>query len=90
MRILTLAAGVAVGYVLGSRAGREKYEEIAATARKMSEHPTVVQAQEKAKELLNNGAQAAVVRRPLPRVSLRRGAWSARRRTRAGRPACGC
>jgi hypothetical protein len=33
-RIVSLAAGVAVGYVLGSRAGREKYEQIAAAARR--------------------------------------------------------
>jgi len=52
MGFLKLAAGVAVGYVLGSRAGREKYENIAATARKVGSHPTVVQAQEKAKALV--------------------------------------
>ncbi len=55
MRILTLAAGLAAGYVLGTRAGREKYEQIAATARKMSNHPTVAQAQTKAKNLLSSG-----------------------------------
>lgn len=33
-RMVSLAAGVAVGYVLGSRAGREKYEQIAAAARR--------------------------------------------------------
>ncbi|MFC7533258.1 hypothetical protein [Actinoplanes sp. GCM10030250] len=53
MRIVKLAAGLAVGYVLGSRAGREKYEQIAATARKVSAHPSVVQAQEKAKTLIS-------------------------------------
>lgn len=52
MGFLKLAAGVAVGYVLGSRAGREKYENIAATARKVGSHPTVVQAQDKAKALI--------------------------------------
>jgi hypothetical protein len=31
-RIVSLAAGVAVGYVLGSRAGREKYEQIGSPA----------------------------------------------------------
>lgn len=55
MKILTLAAGFAAGYVLGSKAGREKYEQIAATARKVSSHPTVVQAQEKAKNLMLTG-----------------------------------
>jgi hypothetical protein len=52
MKMLKLAAGFAAGYVLGSRAGREKYEQIAATARKVRENPTVIQAQEKAKGLL--------------------------------------
>jgi hypothetical protein len=33
-KIVSLAAGVAVGYVLGSRAGREKYEQIAEAARR--------------------------------------------------------
>lgn len=33
-RMVSLAAGMAVGYVLGSRAGREKYEQIAAAARR--------------------------------------------------------
>jgi hypothetical protein len=36
VKIVSLAAGVAVGYVLGSRAGREKYEQIAAAARRVS------------------------------------------------------
>ncbi|GAA0584345.1 hypothetical protein GCM10010172_81650 [Paractinoplanes ferrugineus] len=47
MKILKLAAGFAAGYVLGARAGREKYEQIAATARKVSENPTVVQTRQK-------------------------------------------
>lgn len=55
MAVLKLAAGIAVGYVLGSRAGREKYEQIAETARKLSAHPTVVQAQEQAKTLMSSG-----------------------------------
>jgi hypothetical protein len=50
MKIFTLAAGVAVGYVLGSRAGREKYEEIAAAARRFAGHPTVQDAKAKTAE----------------------------------------
>jgi uncharacterized protein (UPF0333 family) len=52
MKVIKLAAGLAVGYVLGSRAGRDKYEQIVATARKAQSHPAVTQAQQKAKELL--------------------------------------
>ncbi|GAA3918831.1 hypothetical protein [Actinoplanes auranticolor] len=39
MRVVKLAAGLAVGYVLGARAGREKYEQIAATVRTVSGRP---------------------------------------------------
>ena len=42
MRIVKLAAGVAVGYVLGARAGREQYERIAATARRVGGNPDAV------------------------------------------------
>jgi hypothetical protein len=52
VKVFTLAAGLAVGYVLGSRAGREKYEQIVAAARKARNHPTVTQAQQRAKEML--------------------------------------
>jgi hypothetical protein len=68
MKVLTLAAGAAVGYVLGTRAGREKYEQIVAGARKVSSHPTVVQAQTKAKELIGGGTgtpPAVVTAEPL-------------------------
>jgi hypothetical protein len=37
-------SGLAAGFVLGSRAGREKYEEIVVNARKVWEHPTVQEA----------------------------------------------
>ena len=39
MRVVKLAAGLAVGYVLGARAGRETYEQIAATVRTVSGRP---------------------------------------------------
>ncbi|WP_067497354.1 hypothetical protein [Actinoplanes sp. TFC3] len=41
---LMFITGLAAGFVLGSRAGREKYEEISANARKVWEHPTVQEA----------------------------------------------
>ena len=41
---LWFISGLAAGFVLGSRAGREKYEEIRANARKVWEHPTVQEA----------------------------------------------
>ncbi|GAA4605367.1 putative TIM-barrel enzyme [Actinoplanes octamycinicus] len=59
MRMLKLAAGFAVGYVLGTRAGREKYEEIAATSRKLAANPSVVRAKEKAKTMVESGVATA-------------------------------
>ena len=41
---LMFITGLAAGFVLGSRAGREKYEEIAANAKKVWEHPSVQEA----------------------------------------------
>lgn len=41
---LMFLTGLAAGFVLGSRAGREKYEEIATSAKKVWEHPTVQEA----------------------------------------------
>jgi hypothetical protein len=41
---LMFFTGLAAGFVLGSRAGREKYEEITAGAKKVWEHPTVQEA----------------------------------------------
>lgn len=33
--------GVAVGYVLGSRAGRERYEQLLRAYRRLADHPMV-------------------------------------------------
>lgn len=41
---LWFLGGVAVGFVLGARAGREKYEELVRGARRMWDHPTVQEA----------------------------------------------
>jgi hypothetical protein len=40
----TFFAGAAVGYLFGTRAGRERYEQIKQASRKIAEHPTVQQA----------------------------------------------
>ena len=41
---LMFISGLAAGFVLGSRAGREKYEEIRANAKKVWESPSVQEA----------------------------------------------
>ncbi|GAB2445047.1 hypothetical protein GCM10027062_26800 [Nocardioides hungaricus] len=51
--------GFAAGYVLGSRAGRERYEQIATSARRIAGNPTVQSAASKAQETVV--AQAPVV-----------------------------
>ncbi|MGW5371159.1 YtxH domain-containing protein [Streptomyces sp. NPDC004009] len=38
---LTFIAGAALGYVLGTRAGRERYEQLKKAARRFAENPAV-------------------------------------------------
>jgi hypothetical protein len=52
MKIVTFAAGLAAGYVLGTRAGRERFDQLVRRARNLGNHPTVVQAQDKVKDVL--------------------------------------
>ncbi|PSK91373.1 hypothetical protein CLV63_12099 [Murinocardiopsis flavida] len=41
LKRITFATGLAVGYVLGTRAGRERYEQLVKLARRVTENPTV-------------------------------------------------
>ncbi|GIF68563.1 hypothetical protein Ais01nite_65980 [Asanoa ishikariensis] len=56
---LWFIGGLAAGFVLGARAGREKYEEIVQQARKLADHPTVQEAkgtaQAQANRLMSEG-----------------------------------
>ncbi|WP_189185241.1 YtxH domain-containing protein [Streptomyces albiflavescens] len=38
---LTFVAGLALGYVLGTRAGRERYEQLKKSAREVAQNPAV-------------------------------------------------
>ncbi|MBD0425186.1 YtxH domain-containing protein [Streptomyces sp. NPDC052309] len=38
---LTFVAGLAVGYVLGTKAGRERYEQLKKSARQVAQNPAV-------------------------------------------------
>src|SRR5215207_8458494 len=62
---LTLAAGFVAGYVLGSKAGRQRYEEIVAQARKVAGSQTVQSTagvlQTQASELANKAKVSDVV-----------------------------
>jgi hypothetical protein len=41
---VTFAAGLAAGFVIGARAGRERYEQLKRVARRAADHPAVQQA----------------------------------------------
>ena len=55
----SLLIGVAIGYVLGSRAGHERYEQIKSGASKVAQNPKVQAAAGRAQEAV--GQQAAAV-----------------------------
>lgn len=59
---LLVAAGFATGYVLGTRAGRQRYEQLAEAARRVRDDPTVQSAvgvvQDKAARLYAGGKSA--------------------------------
>ena len=59
---LIFMTGVGIGYVLGTRAGREKFDQMVAQARKFWESPTVQEAagvvQAQATRLYDDGKQA--------------------------------
>jgi hypothetical protein len=45
---LTFLAGLALGYVIGTRAGRERYEQLKKSVREISQNPAVRNAAESA------------------------------------------
>ncbi|MFS8479403.1 MAG: hypothetical protein FWJ93_10700 [Micromonosporaceae bacterium] len=59
---LMFLGGLAVGYVLGTREGRERYEQLMRSARKVADHPTVQEArgviQAQASRLYAEGKEA--------------------------------
>lgn len=58
---IMFVGGLAVGFVLGSRAGRQAYDELARNVRKVRENPTVQEAagvvQEQATKLYAHGKE---------------------------------
>ena len=67
-RRITFLAGFAVGFVVGARAGRERYDQMLKLGRKAWEHPAVQQATHtagaKATELSKAAGQKAADRMP--------------------------
>lgn len=51
--MMRYVAAAAVGYVLGSRAGRSRYEQIRRGYRKVADHPAVQNAADVAKSRVN-------------------------------------
>ena len=65
---VTFLAGLAVGFVVGARAGRERYEQMKKAGRKVAENPTVQKAAQaagqKATELTKVAKDKAATRVP--------------------------
>jgi transcription elongation factor len=59
MRKLTFIMGLALGYVLGTRAGRERYEQLRKSARDLSQAPAVQSATRNAKQAAGSAAEKA-------------------------------
>ena len=59
MRKLTFFAGLALGYVLGTRAGRERYEQLRTTVHDLSQTPAVQKATRNAKQAAGTAAGKA-------------------------------
>jgi len=79
---ITFLAGFAVGFVVGARAGRERYEQMVKLGRKAIENPTVQQATRaagsKATELSKAAGQKAAERMPKLAETARSGASKAK------------
>lgn len=60
MRKLTFTIGLVTGYVLGARAGRERYEQITKTVRGIKGRPAVVEARAKARSKAKGMISAGV------------------------------
>lgn len=57
-KLMLLGAGAA-GYVLGAKAGRERYEQIATQAQKLRNNPTVQQKVDEARHVAKDAAETA-------------------------------
>jgi hypothetical protein len=55
---LGIAVGLAAGYVLGTRAGRERYQQLTASAKRFADEPSLQRLQEELNGLFGSGGQA--------------------------------
>jgi len=54
---LGIAVGLAAGYVLGTRAGRERYQQLTASAKRIADEPSLQRIQEELNGLFGSGSQ---------------------------------
>jgi hypothetical protein len=64
MKVLWLATGAAVGYVVGTKAGRERYDRIMVAAREWADKPGVTEAVKRVSDLAGRGKDAATAKLP--------------------------
>jgi hypothetical protein len=62
MKVLWLAAGAAVGYVFGTKAGREQYDKLKAAALEWVDKPAVTDAVARVGELADKGKDAVAAK----------------------------
>ena len=55
---LGIAVGLAAGYVLGTRAGRERYQQLTASAKRIADEPSLQRLQEELNGLFGSSGQA--------------------------------
>src|SRR5262252_8584160 len=78
---ISFLTGLAIGYVLGAQAGRERYEQLKQLARKAAESPAM---QQTAGALQAQAQATARTAKDKATTSLRKGASKVTRRTTAG------
>jgi len=54
---LGIAIGLAAGYVLGTRAGRERYQQLTASAKRLADDPSVQRLQQELNGLFGSARQ---------------------------------
>jgi hypothetical protein len=54
---LGIAVGLAAGYVLGTRAGRERYQQLTASAKRLADEPSLQRLQEELNGLFKSDDQ---------------------------------
>jgi hypothetical protein len=55
---LGIAVGLAAGYVLGTRAGRERYQQLTASAKRLADEPSLQRLQEELNGIFGSGGES--------------------------------